>query len=108
MKKFNKQILLDLERKSKKIRLSDKDDTKEFTSLLIDLQNFLKTLSLSIDKELEKYAYCNNCKNYHDTGDFQKLIMEIKDDDPDYGYYYDVCPICKSKVLVEKKLLDKK
>lgn len=106
MVKFNKQLLLDLEKTSKKLRMQNRDDIKDFTASLINLKNLLGDSIKSIDKELEKYSYCEKCKSYHDASDFQRLITEIPDNDPDYIYYYDVCPICGNKVFVEKKIIE--
>jgi len=106
MVKFNKQLLLDLEKTSKKLRMQNRDDIKDFTASLINLKNLLGDSIKAIDKELEKYSYCEKCKSYHDASDFQKLITETPENDPDYVYYYDVCPICGNKVFVEKKIIE--
>lgn len=106
MVKFNKQLLLDLEKTSKKLRMQNKDDIKDFTCSLVNLRDLLSDSIKAIDKELEKYSYCTKCKSYHDSSDFQRLINEVPEDDPNYMYYYDVCPICGNKVFVEKKLIE--
>ena len=65
MKKLNKQILIDLEKKSKQLRLLDKTNIHEFTKALVDFQEYLEAITTSIDKELEKYGYCEKCGSYH-------------------------------------------
>lgn len=106
MVKFNKQLLLDLEKTSKKLRMQNKDDVKGFTASLMDLKSLLSDSIRSIDKELEKYSYCKKCKSYHDASDFQKLMTEIPESNPNYIYYYDVCPICGNRVFIEKKIIE--
>ena len=108
MKKLNKQALLDLEKETKQLRLLDKKDTKEFTKAIVAFREHLEQLSSALDKELDKYSYCESCHSYHEANDSQKLQIEIKEDDPGFGYYYDVCPICGHKEFIERKLLEKR
>ena len=108
MKKLNKQALLDLEKETKHIRLLDKTDAIEFTKALTEYKEHLEQLSSALDKELEKYSYCENCHSYHNDHDAQKHIVEIKEEEPNYGYIYDVCPVCGAKKFLEKRLLEKK
>ena len=108
MKKLNKQALLDLERETKSLRLLNKDKTREFTKALVSLKKHLEQLSSALEGELEKYSYCENCKNYHEGNDSQKFEVEIREDDPGYGYYYDICPYCGHRDFIERKLLEKR
>lgn len=107
MKKLNKQALIDLEKKSKQLRLLDRTNIHEFTKALVDFQECLEELSTSVDKELEKYGFCENCGSYHNK-DSQKYVCEVHPDETSFGYYYDICPVCGHKVFVMKKLLERR
>ena len=107
MKKLNKQVLIDLEKKSKQLRLLDKTNIHDFTKALVDFQEYLEAITTSIDKELEKYGYCEKCGSYHNI-DSQKYECDIHENETNFGYYYDVCPICGNRVFIMKKLIERR
>ena len=83
MKKLNKQALIDLEKKSKQLRLLDRSNTHDFTKALVEFQECLEELATSVDKELEKYGFCEKCGSYHNV-DSQKYLCEVHEDETSF------------------------